>query len=179
MSKRDTYNAVLAEVESDKALVTIAEPTSYMDMVEAEGVKLALPEEGVLLKSATSAFADYAVRDALLIKSMEDEEFSFILVNKIGNTVAGRVRDKNVSQDDVEALATAGQILTMWEQFKSAEALTALLDNVVAEFKLAEPSLANITKRLLGAKAQFPFKQTRIESVREIGDKALEGLDNE
>jgi hypothetical protein len=180
MNKRDIYNGVVAEVESDKALIEIEKPTSYTDMVKEEGMSMVLPCEGVFLKSATSAFADYAVRDAILIKAMEDEDFAFVLINKIGATVKKKVEeDEAVTQDDIEALATAGQVLTMWEQFDSAFSMTLLLDKAVEFNSLTEPTLTSLTKRLLGAKESFPFKATREGAIRDLAGKAQEGLDNE
>lgn len=179
MSKREIYNGVVAEVEYDKALIKLNTPTSYAEAVEAEGSHLALPEEGVSLKSATDVFADYTVRDAILIKAMEDEEFSFVLVNKIGNTVKEKVEAKAITQDDVEALATAGQVLVMWEQFGTALVMTALLDSVVKDYSLKEPSLTTITKKLLGVQNSFPFAETRTNAVRDLAEKSMAGLDNE
>jgi hypothetical protein len=179
MSKRDIYEGVIAEVEYDKALIEVATPMSYTDMVRAEGMQVKLPEQGVFLKSATSAFADYAVRDALLIKAMGDEDFAFVLINKIGTTVKEKVEDNTITQDDVEALATAGQVLVMWEQFASALVMTALLDKVIEEYSLREPTLTYLTKKLLEAQDYFPFAQTRKESLRDLANEAQKGLDNE
>jgi len=178
MSKREMYDGVIAEVEYDKALIQI-DNASYIDVVREGSVKLALPENGVSLKSATSVFADYDVRDALLVKTMEDEEFAFVLINKIGSTVKSKVEDKTITQDDVEALATAGQVLVMWEQFGGALVMTALLDNVIEEYNLSTPSLADITKRLLEVKDYFPFAETRKGSVADLSGKLEEGLSNE
>lgn len=179
MSKREIYNGVIAEVEYDKALIEIDNPTSYTDMVRGEGLQAKLPEGGVSLKSATSAFADYAVRDALLVKAMEDEDFAFVLMNKIGTTVKDKVEAKTITQDDVEALATATQVLVMWEQFTGALVMTALLDSVVEEYKLKEPTITNLTKKLLEAQGRFPFAETRKSSARELSESVLKGLDNE
>lgn len=179
MSKREMYDGVIAEVEYDKALVKVDSTMSYTDVVKEGSIKLALPEEGVFLKSATSVFAEYDVRDALLVKTMEDEEFAFVLINKIGTTIKEKVENKTVTQDDVEALATAGQILTMWEQFGGAIVLTALLDSVIEEYGLTTPSLAEITKRLLESKDRFPFAETRKGTVAELSSKVVEGLSNE
>jgi hypothetical protein len=181
MSKRDIYEEIVAEVESDKEKIEVANPTTtYAEMVEAEGISLKLPE-GVLLKSATSAFADYAIRDALLIKTMEDEDFAFVLVNKISNTITQRVANKTiVTQDDVEALATANQVLVMWEKFGGAVVMTALLDNLIEDNKnLREPALNTITKRLLQSNESFPFAETRRDTIASLSEKVLESLNNE
>ena len=179
MRKREMYDGVIAEVEYDRALVEVDSTMTYTDVVQNGSIKLALPEEGVSLKSATDVFADYAVRDAILIKAMEDEEFAFVLINKIGNTVKSKVEDKTITQDDVEALATAGQVLVMWEQFGTATVMTALLDSVIEEYKLREPSLTNITKKLLEVHDTFPFAETRKSTLRDLSKKSMEGLDNE
>jgi len=180
MSKREMYEEIVAEVESDKALVEVDSTMTYTDVVQNGSIKLALPEEGVSLKSATSAFTDYGVRDAILIKAMEDEEFAFVLINKIGNTVKSKVEAKTITQDDVEALATAGQVLVMWEQFTTAIVMTVLLDNLIEENKnLREPALATITKRLLDVCHTFPFAETRKHTVRDLSEKSKAGLDNE
>jgi len=180
MRKREIYEGIVAEVEYDKALIEVEKPTSYTAMVEAEGLNMKLPKDGVSLKTPTSAFADYAVRDAILIRAMEDEDFAFVLINKIGATVKGKVeKEEVVTQDDIEALATAGQVLTMWEQFDSAFAMTLLLDKAVESHSLTEPTLTNLTKKLLGAKDSFPFRSTREGAIRDLAVQAQEGLDNE
>lgn len=178
MSKRDIYDQIVAEVEADKQLITM-EQTSYADMVAKESLQLRLPKEGVFLKSDTSAFAEYAIRDALIVKALEDEEFTFVLVNKIGTTVKNKVESKSLTQNDIEAFATAGNLLTMWEQFGSADSITEALDSLVEEYSLTAPQLTTLTKRLLSASDSFPFPVVRQSTIKDLGAQAQAGLDNE
>lgn len=178
MSKRDIYDQIVAEVEADKQLITM-EQTSYADMVAQEKVQLRLPDGGVFLKSDTSAFAEFAIRDALIVKALEDEEFTFVLVNKIGSTLKAKSEAKSVTQEDIEAFATAGNLLTMWEQFGGADMLTSALDSLVEEYSLTEPTLTSLTKRMLSASDSFPFGVIRKSTIEALGAQAQAGLDNE
>lgn len=179
MSKREIYNQLVAEVEADKALInsTTTAP-SYKEVVAGETTaQMSLPQQGVSLKTPTSAFADYAIRDALLVEALKDEEFAFVLINKIGNDVHDKVEAKSVTQDDVEALATAGNLLTMWEQFGSAVFMLSLLEETVEEYKLQEPTINGLTKKLLESADTFPFSVVRNSSVADLYDKSQKGLD--
>ena len=178
MSKRDLYEGIVAEVEADISLIK-PDNGSYIEAVQTGTTTITLPEGGVLLKSPTSAFADYAVRDTLLTKAMESEEFAFVLINKIGNTVKAKVDDNSLTQDDIEALVSASQVCVMWEQFNTSRVMSALAEELIKKHNLREPSLNTITKKLLEARSHFPFASTRKELLADLTDKTIKELDNE
>lgn len=178
MSKRDLYEGIVAEVEADISLIK-PDNGSYIEAVQSGKTTITLPENGVLLKSPTSAFADYAVRDTLLTKAMESEEFAFVLINKIGNTVKAKMESKDVTQDDIEALVSASQVCVMWEQFGISTVMQELTEELTKQYNLRVPTLNTIVKKLLEARNNFPFARTRRELLADLTDKTIEGLDNE
>ena len=177
MNKRELFNQIVAEVEEGKSLITI-ENQSYQDVVQGERVQLRMPKEGVFLKSDTSAFAEYAVRDALIMKGLEDEQFTFVLVNKIGSTLKAKEAESTVTQDDIEAFATVGNLLVMWEQFGGANMIIGLLESMVEDYSLELPQLVELTKRMIIGNETFPFAEVRKNTVERLGEKVQEGLDN-
>lgn len=178
MSKRDLYEGIVAEVEADISLIK-PDNGSYIEAVQSGKTTITLPEGGVLLKSPTSAFADYAVRDTLLTKAMESEEFAFVLINKIGNTVKAKMESKDVTQDDIEALVSASQVCVMWEQFGISTVMQELTEELTKQYNLREPNLNKIVKKLLEARNHFPFASTRKELLADLTDKTIKELDNE
>jgi len=124
-------------------------------------------------------FADYTVRDAILIESMKDEEFAFVLLNKIANTVHKNYEDGKPTQDDIEALATSSQICVMWEQFQNAYMITKVIETYAEEHDLIEPPLTKITKQLLQAHDTFPFAKVRTETIAELKTKSDADLEKE
>ena len=173
MSKRALYDAVVQEVEQDKAKINQPE-IGYLDVINSS-VTAELPQ-GLRLASPTDVFADYAVRDALLITSADDEDFAFVMSNKIIHTVQDKDAEGTITQPDLEAFVTALQVLTIWEQFDNAPDLYQLADSLNAKYKLRMPSLMGITRRLYEAREHFPFASTRRDSVQEIKDKAMADL---
>lgn len=179
MNKRELYESIVAEVEADISLIKPDSTTSYMESVQKGTTTITLPKDGVLLKTPTSAFADYAVRDTVLVKAMESEEFSFVLINKIGNHVKSKAEDNSVTQDDIEALASASQVCVMHEQFGIASIMSALAEELIKKHNLREPSLNTITKKLLEVRDTFPFASTRKQLLTELNDKVTKELDSE
>ena len=179
MTKRDLYDSIVAEVEADISLIKPDNTKGYIETVQEGSTTITLPDGGVLLKSPTSAFADYAVRDNVLTKAMESEEFAFVLINKIGNTVKAKVDDNSVTQDDIEALVSASQVCVMWEQFGTSSVMSALADELIKKHELREPSLNTITKKLLEARKNFPFASTRKQLLADFDGKIIKELDNE
>lgn len=182
MNKREMYDSIVAEVEADISLIKPDNNTSYIEAVQTGKTTITLPDGGVLLKSPTSAFADYDVRDTLLIKAMESEEFAFVLINKIGNTVKDKSDIGGVTQDEIEALVSAGQICVMWEQFDTSLVMSELASNLITKHKLREPNLNMITKKLLEVRDHFPFADTRKGLLSELSEKLetiLNGADHE
>jgi hypothetical protein len=179
MNKRAIYEGIVAEVEYDIALIKVDSPNNYLEAIHAESTTLVLPENGVFLKTPTTAFADYGVRDAILIKTMESEEFAFILLNKIGNTVKERHDKGEVTQGDLEALVVAGQTCAMWEQFGNAELLSSTIEAMAEAYNLDEPPLNTITKKLIAKRNEFSFAHTRKIMINDLSAKLDEALDNE
>jgi len=179
MTKRDLYDGIVAEVEADISLIKPDNTKGYIETVQEGSTTITLPDGGVLLKSPTSAFADYAVRDNVLTKAMESEEFAFVLINKIGNTVKAKADDNSLTQDDIEALVSASQVCVMWEQFGTSSVMSALAEELIKKHELREPSLNTITKRLLEARKHFPFAETRKQLLADFDGKIIKELDNE
>lgn len=173
MSKRDLYDSVVYEVEKDTAKI-IQPEMGYMEVLNSSATA-ELPE-GLRLLTPTEVFADYSVRDALLVKSAEDEDFAFVLSNKIIHTVQDKDADNAIVQDDLEAFVTALQVLTIWEQFDNVPDLYQLADSLNAKYKLHMPSLMGITRKLYEARDYFPFAETRQGSVQDLKDKAMGAL---
>ena len=109
-----------------------------------------------------------------MISSLEDERFAFVLTNKIVHTVKGK--DKPI-QDDIEALACAGHILAIWEQFELATHALQLTETMATSNNLTVPSLAGLSERMIANRQTFPFSATR-ESMRGVlKPKVMAGLD--
>jgi len=179
MSKRELYEGIVAEVEADINLIKPDNTKGYIETVQEGSTTITLPDGGVLLKSPTSAFADYAVRDTVLTKAMESEEFAFVLINKIGNAVKSKYESNSVTQDDIEALVSASQVCVMWEQFETSNFMSNLADNLIKKYELREPSLNTITKKLLEARSYFPFAETRKQLLADLTTTLIKDLDNE
>lgn len=144
MNKKELYNSLIAEVEEDKAIVRDTSPLDFVEAIEDFG-KITLPE-GVLLKTPVSAFAVYAVRDCVMAKAMEDEEFAYTLVTKIRNEAIKSVVDKTITQDTIEAVATMCEIATMWEQAELAVISMRLLERMAEDYDLQVPTIASLIK---------------------------------
>ena len=173
MSKRDLYDSVVYEVEQDKAKI-IQPEIGYTDVINSSATA-ELPE-GLRLLTPTEVFADYSVRDALLVTSADDEDFAFVMSNKIIHTIEDKDSEGTITQPDLEAFVTALQVLTIWEQFDNVPDLYQLADSLNAKYKLHMPSLMGITRRLYEARETFPFASTRKGSVQELKDKAMADL---
>jgi hypothetical protein len=152
-----------------------ADPIS--DFAErAKGVEahLSLPD-GVVLKTASSAFADVSVRDAIMVEALKDQKFAFVLTTKISNYASERI-DEGFDQADIEALTTATQVLTMWEQFDVAGQFLSALNNAIEHFDLIRPMLLTMTENMYHGRGVFPFAETR-QSMIGLSDIMQERLD--
>lgn len=170
-NKRDMYDAIVQEVQSDMGQIT-APDFDYLTSIDHTAVML---PNALSLSHDISAFSDYSVRDALMVTATEDEKFAFILTNKIVHTVKGK---DNPTQDDIEALACASQILTVWEQFDNATHTLSLIEPLATSNNLTVPSLVKLTERMIMARDTFPFSATREGLVSELKSKAMAGLDD-
>jgi hypothetical protein len=169
-NKREMYDAIVQEVQSDMGQIT-APDFDYLTSIDHTAVML---PNALSLSHDISAFSDYSVRDALMVTATEDEKFAFILTNKIVHTVKGK---DSPTQDDIEALACAGQILTVWEQFDNATHTLSLIEPLATSNNLTVPSLVNLTLRMIMSRDTFPFRATREGLISELKSKAMAGLD--
>jgi hypothetical protein len=175
VNKRETYNSIIAEIEGELNKVTTNIPEDYVDMVNSNSSRTISVDKGVILKSATSAFANYAVRDGLMVRATTDPEFSLVLVAKIGNYISAK-DSKAITQDDIEAMATASQISAIWGQEWSANYFVKSVEELTKINKeLTEPSLITITKMLLNAGTER-VASIRTNTMSQLSDKVNEAL---
>jgi hypothetical protein len=155
------YDTIVQEVEQD--LPKVNKPTTYLEQVESEGeITISVP---IPFKTAPiSAFADYKVRDALIVRCMKDEDFTFVLLNKITNTLHIQSMDDatRLTQDDVEALTFVVHIGAMWEQFEQAERFLGLVDYAIKANNLDKPNLLALTERILTVRSNWDFSNERV-----------------
>lgn len=174
MTKRDLFNSVVAEVTRDSALVLEFDRT---DIEEGSGMEILQDLE---LETPTSAFADYDVRDALLLEGCKDEKFAFVLNNKIIRTTNDASTRGTFNQGDMEALAVAIHLQAMWEQQMKAIAGMQIADLCAEAHGVEVPSLIPLTKRMMLSSAMgMDFEETRKGAVEALAQKAQEGLDSE
>ncbi|CAB4175004.1 hypothetical protein UFOVP965_101 [uncultured Caudovirales phage] len=153
-TKRDLFNAVVADVTGDFPLVweyaenampSQHDPETYVQYEVMDDLYLSVP---------TTAFGNVTVRDALIMEASKDEKFCFVLSNKIIHTVRDAdVNDHNVTQDDLEALATAIQLGAIWGQVHTATSLIEVAEHLVSEYDLNEPSVIGVSKGLIVAQS--------------------------
>ena len=177
-TQRDRYNAVVAEVESDLDKVEIF--LNEDNNIEADGFgagKRIVAE--VVLNSDTDVFADFAIRDALIMNSLENEDFAMVLCNKIVHTLHDKVEVQGIApkQSDLEALTLACNVSLMWEQIDAATGLATLIPNIAEQYDLEQPSLLGLTQRLIMASHTFDIAGLRESSVASIKDDVMASLD--
>ena len=161
MTKRVMYETIVQEVEQDMPKVN--KPTTYLEQVESEGtVTISVP---IPFKTAPiSAFADYKVRDALIVRCMRDEDFTFVLLNKITNSLHINSMDDatRLTQDDIEALTFVVHTGVMWEQFEPAERFLGLVAYAIKANSLDKPNLLTLTERILTVRSNWDFPTERV-----------------
>ena len=157
LSKKALYDSIVEEVKAD---ITLIKPLTqgYEEAVQGGGTVVTLPQSIAGLTAPVSAFADYDVRDALILNALEDESFAFVLIAKVGGAVYQN--QDNVTQDDVEALAVVANVSAMWEQTENAYLTLEVIKEITKDKGLEEPTLAQLTKRILDTKG-FPAKSVR------------------
>lgn len=169
MNKTDTYNAIVKEVTDSIGLIKPSKPEygSFLEAVQDKGKTartVELPKDIASLASPLSAFADYDIRDSLICKSLNDENFAFVLVNKVAGAVVDN--EDNLSQNDIEALAFVANVTCMWEQFNHAVSTLTAISDMASECKLDVPPLAQITVQLLNNYKSFPFEEARKGTIK-------------
>ena len=179
MTKREIYDGIVAEVEADLPNVVTEYPTSYDEVVTGGTATIAINPEGVTLKTPTSAFADYAVRDNVMLKACNDVTFALILSCKIGKYFQEKLEaNKPIEQADIEALTMVAHVSLMWEQFTQAEGFLSWIMEHAEKNNLSVPALNAMSVSLLARRGSFDFATCRTD-MSSIGDKASKELDRE
>lgn len=173
---RVLFDQITQEVEDGKKYV-IHYDTSDLDNGTA-GMEVL---EALPLDAGTLAFGNYKVRDALLVEANKDEEFAFVLVNKIMTHVKQKSDDNAIVQSDVEAVATASHILAMWELIEPAVGTIEIAKMIIDSNDVDTPSLIKSTMQVITAGTMFDrdISKLREQMVQDIGQNILDNLDNE
>jgi hypothetical protein len=186
-TKRALFDAIVTEVEADIPLIKVATPTSYIEAVENSDDKFSLDEkDDVVFHSPISAFSDYAVRDAVMLKAVESEEFAYILLNKLANRLYQNQEGKDdgdtlvMNQEEVEVLAVLTHLGVLWNQVQPAMNFAMVMSKVLEVNKELEvPSLHTLTERIVERVLNdaWDFEVQRKDMVLVLKDKSLAGLD--
>jgi hypothetical protein len=173
---RVLFDQITQEVEDSKKYV-IHYDTSDLDNGTA-GMEVL---ESLPLEAGTLAFGNYKVRDALLVEAHKDEEFAFVLVNKIMTHVKQKSDDKTIVQSDIEAVATASHILAMWELIEPAVGTIEIAKMIIEENDVETPNLIKSTMQVITAGTIFDrdISKLRQQMVADIGQEILDNLDND
>jgi len=167
---KSEYDSIVQEVEEGMSFIKKADPEyDYMQAVKKGDFNtMTLPKDVASLTVPLSVFSTYTVRDAVIAKAMQDEQFAFVLVNKI----AGAVYDNadNVTQHEMEALAVVANVTCMWEQFNHALTTLTTIGNIHEENKLEIPPLAQLTLMLMEKYETFPFDNAREGTLKLLID---------
>ena len=123
-------------------------------------------------------FANYAVRDALMVAGCDDDTFTQVLSIKVGNTLSEDVKnDKPITQAHIEALATVHHLNTMWDYTPVVEQVRETADYLIAKYDLEIPNLIHLTDRMVTA--GWDLTSTRASMVRDLKTSILSSLDEE
>jgi hypothetical protein len=147
-TKREMYDTIVAEVERDYVHV-FEHMDGEMPNMEEEGFVQYEVLDGLILDTPTTAFSNFAVRDALMVKANENDKFAFVLCNKIIHHVKQADDAGNFGQADLDALATAIHIQAMWEQTERAIGLASVAEQCAEENNLTMPTIMDATKRII------------------------------
>lgn len=123
-------------------------------------------------------FANYTVRDALLVAGCEDDTFTQVLSIKVVNTISEDVKnDKPITQAHIEALATVHHLNTMWAYTPVVEQVRETANSLIAKYDLELPNLVRLTDRILSA--GWDLTSTREGVLVGLKDSVQAGLDVE
>ena len=123
-------------------------------------------------------FANYTVRDALLVAGCEDDTFTQVLSIKVVNTISEDVKnDKPITQAHIEALATVHHLNTMWAYTPVVEQVRETANSLIAKYDLELPNLIRLTDRILSA--GWDLTSTREGVLVGLKDSVQAGLDVE
>jgi hypothetical protein len=175
-TKREQYDSIVQVVEKDKELIVLPD---YETMLSAPDgcVTLGINDEEMTPFESLTPFSDYAIRDALIIKAVSDEEFCFVLCNKITRTLFTRHGEEAIDQEAVEALALSAHIGMMWEQLEQAMEFAELVTLASERNSLSEPNLNRMTKMLYAQKDRWDFEAGRANMAEALDTKLSEALD--
>ncbi len=123
-------------------------------------------------------FANYTVRDALMVAGCEDDTFTQVLSIKVVNTISEDVKnDKPITQAHIEALATVHHLNTMWAYTPVVEQVRETANSLIAKYDLELPNLVRLTDRILSA--GWDLTSTREGMLVGLKDSVQAGLDVE
>jgi len=166
MSNRTLYDSIVKEVTADVTLIKPLQPQTYEEAIHTDGNTVTLPESIGSLTSPISAFSDFDVRDGLILKALQDENFAFVLVAKVAGAVYKH--EENITQDDIEALAVVANVSAMWEQSDNARLTLKVIRECIKSIEtLVEPTLVGLTERIMNTDG-FPYDKIRKGSGRPL-----------
>ena len=173
---RVLFDQITQEVENDKKYVIHYDTSDLEDGIAGMEVLEALP-----LDAGTLAFGNYKVRDAILVEANKDEEFAFVLVNKIMTHVKQKSDDNAIVQSDIEAVATASHILAMWELIEPAVGTIEIAKMIIDSNDVETPNLIKATMQVITAGTVFDrdISKMREQMVKDIGQQLIDNLDEE
>ena len=123
-------------------------------------------------------FANYTVRDAIMVAGCEDDTFTQVLSIKVVNTISEDVKnDKPITQAHIEALATVHHLNTMWAYTPVVEQVRETANSLIAKYDLELPNLVRLTDRILSA--GWDLTSTREGVLVGLKDSVQAGLDVE
>lgn len=123
-------------------------------------------------------FANYTVRDAIMVAGCEDDTFTQVLSIKVVNTISEDVKnDKPITQAHIEALATVHHLNTMWAYTPVVEQVRETANSLIAKYDLELPNLIRLTDRILSA--GWDLTSTREGMLVGLKDSVQAGLDVE
>jgi hypothetical protein len=178
---RKEYDTIVHEVREAISLIEPANPDNdYMSAVNGNHNNTITIPKDLVLNAPLTAFSNYKVRDALIATAMKDEQFAFVLVNKIAGSVYKNADE--VSSVEMEALAVVANVTCLWEQFNHALVTLKAIAEINEERPEIEiPELAKLTVMLMEKHEVFPFALTRegtsklFESIEKDLDTNSEG----
>jgi len=186
-NKRALFDAVVDEVEADYPLIKSIMPSNYIEAVEKSDTKYSLDENSeVIFHSPMSVFSDYTIRDAIMVKAIESEEFAFILLNKVSARLYANQEGKSdddeviITQDEMEALATVTHISVLWNQVHPAMNLAWIMSKAIeSNSDIKVPALHSYTEKIVERviNDKWDFDAQREGIVKNLKELSLASLD--
>ena len=179
-TNRELFDTIVAEVERDYVHVFEHENGEVPSESEGEFVQYEV-FEALPLEFPTSAFSNFTVRDAVMVKANQDDKFGFVLCNKIIHHAKSADDAGNFVQADLDALATAIHIQAMWEQTERAIALASVAEQCAEENNLEMPTIMDATKRVIMMQTMMglDIADLRVRMTKDLAKVAFTALDSE